>query len=202
MTNQARFTINSLLEGKSALVHITPAVPEEGFSGRASTGLPGSKGVGLEILNIAALPDAEDYVRHDFYAARFTPVEIAYCTKQHDVKAAFQTLLAVKRAIIKSGAAVASPDAERDLELSFDEDGRPSYSGCLLSISHTDSLAAAVCLWLAEAPSPEPVAGIGASRSHIVTFPLKTRILAFLVLLSLLVLFGLGLWKIVEFIRH
>ncbi len=202
MTNQARFTINSLLEGKSALVHITPAAPEEGVLGSASPGLPGSKGVGLEILNIAALPDAEDYVQHDFYAARFTPAEVTHCTKQHDAKAAFQTLLAVKRAIIKSGAAVASPDAELDVEVSFGEDGRPSYPGCLLSISHTDSLAAAVCLWLGEAPSPAPVAGIGGPRSHIVTFPLKTRILAFLVLLSLLVLFGLGLWKMVEFIRH
>ena len=36
MTNQARFTINSLLEGKSALVHITPVAAEGGF-GRGST---------------------------------------------------------------------------------------------------------------------------------------------------------------------
>jgi hypothetical protein len=186
MTNQARFTINSLLEGKSALVHITPATPEEGFSGSASTGFQGSKGVGLEIANIAALPDAEDYAQHEFYAANFTPAEIAYCTKQREAKAAFQTLLA----------------GERGVEISFDPDGRPAQPGCLLSISHTDTLAAAVCFWPGGLALPAPAAGIGDVRSNIVKFPLKTRILAFLVLLSLLVLFALGFWKIVEFIRH
>jgi hypothetical protein len=35
-----------------------------------------------------------------------------------------------------------------------------------------------------------------------VTFPLKTRIFAFLILLSLLVLFALGLLKLLEFMRH
>jgi phosphopantetheinyl transferase (holo-ACP synthase) len=202
MTNQARFTINSLLEGKSALVHITPATPEEGFSGSVSTELQGSKGVGLEIANIAALPDTDDYAQHEFYAAHFTPAEIAYCTKQREAKAAFQTLLAVKRAIIKSGAVAGSPDGERGVEVSFDPDGRPTYPGCLLSISHTDTLAAAVCFWPGGVSSRAPVAGIGGARSNIVTFPLKTRIFAFLVLLSLLVLFALGLWKMVEFIRH
>jgi uncharacterized membrane protein len=36
----------------------------------------------------------------------------------------------------------------------------------------------------------------------LMTFPLKSRILAFLVMLSLLLLFALGLWKIIEFMRH
>lgn len=196
MTNQARFTINSLLEGKSALVHITPAAPEESFSGSASTGLEGSKGVGLEIANMAALPDAEDYVRHEFYVANFTPAEITYCTKQHKVKEAFQILLAVKRAVIKSGAAAGD---ERGIEINFDEDGRPSHPGCLLSTSHTDTIAAAICFWPgALSWPPSPVAGLEATRSKVINYPVRSRILAFLVLLSLLVLFGLGLWKLLE----
>ena len=41
-----------------------------------------------------------------------------------------------------------------------------------------------------------------AARPQMRTFPIKTRILAFLVLVSLLLLFALGLWKIIELWRH
>jgi phosphopantetheinyl transferase (holo-ACP synthase) len=202
MTNQARFTINSLLEGKSGLVHITPVARGGSLAGGGDAGFPGSKGLGLEIENIAALPDAEDYTQHEFYVANFTPSEIAYCTKQPKTKAAFQGLLAAKRAIIKSGAVNNPPDGHRSVEISFDGEGRPAHPGCLLSISHTDTLAAAVCFWLGGLSWPAPATGAETARSHLVTFPLKTRIFAFLILLSLLVLFALGLLKLLEFMRH
>jgi phosphopantetheinyl transferase (holo-ACP synthase) len=202
MTNQARFTINSLLEGKSALVHITPVAPGGSLAGGGDAGFPGSKGLGLEIENIAALPDAEDYTQHEFYVANFTPSEIAYCAKQPKTKAAFQGLLAAKRAIIKSGAVNNPRDGHRSVEISFDGEGRPAHPGCLLSISHTDTLAAAVCFWLGGLSWPAQATGAETARSHLVTFPLKTRIFAFLILLSLLVLFALGLLKLLEFMRH
>ena len=204
MTNQARFTIASLLEGKSALVQITPVAADKSPPGIAGPGLQGSKGLGLEIENIAALPDAEDYSLHEFYRANFTPSEIAYCINQLAVKAAFQGLLAAKRAIIKSGAASDSPDGPRSVEIGFDGDGRPTYPGCILSISDTGTIAAAVCLWLgglAWAAGP-PASGAGTARPQMRTFPVKTRILAFLVLLSLLLLFALGFWKILELWLH
>ena len=204
MTNQARFTIASLLEGKSALVQITPVAADGSPPGIAGLGFQGSKGLGLEIENIAALPDAEDYSLHEFYRANFTPSEIAYCVRQPAVKAAFQGLLAAKRAIIKSGAASDSPDGPRSVEIGFDGDGRPTYPGCLLSISDTGTIGAAVCLWLGglDWPPPPPASGAEAARPQTRTFPVKTRILAFLVLLSLLLLFGLGVWKILELWRH
>jgi phosphopantetheinyl transferase (holo-ACP synthase) len=206
MTNQARFTIASLLEGKSALVQITPVAADGSPPASAGAGLQGSKGLGLEIENIAALPDAEDYSLHEFYRANFTPSEIAYCIRQPAVKSAFQGLLAAKRAIIKSGAASASPDGPRSVEIGFDGDGRPAYPGCLLSISDTGTIAAAICFWLgALTPTAPPASGAEAARPQMRTFPVKTRILAFLVLLSLLFLFGLGfwlgLWKLVELRR-
>jgi hypothetical protein len=204
MTNQARFTIASLSEGKSALVQITPVAADGNSPGIAGPGLHRSKGLSLEIKNIAVLPDAEDYSLHEFYRANFTPSEIAYCIRQPEVKAAFQGLLAAKRAVIKSGAASDSPDGPRSVEIGFEDDGRPTYPGCLLSISDTGTIAAAVCLWLGglDWPPPAPASGAEAARPQIRTFPIRTRILAFLVLLSLLLLFGLGLWKILELWRH
>jgi hypothetical protein len=203
MTNQARFTIASLLEGKSALVQITPVAADGSPPGISGPGLHGSTGLGLEIGNIAALPDAEDYALHEFYRANFTPSEIAFCIRQPAVKAAFQGLLAAKRAVIKSGAASESPDGPRSVEISFDGEGRPTYPGCLLSISDTGTIAAAICFWLVGlTPAPPPASGAQAAPPQMRTFPVKTRILAFLVLLSLLLLFALGLWKILELWRH
>ncbi|HUI21963.1 MAG TPA: hypothetical protein VLZ74_13095 [Methylocella sp.] len=204
MTNQARFTINSLLEGKSALVHITAVAPDGSPLTTQGAELHGSKGLGLEIENIAALPDAEDYTQHEFYVANFTPSEISRCVGQPKTKAAFQGLLAAKRAIVKSGAVNLAPENYRSVEISFDGEGRPVHAGCLLSISHTDTIAAAVCLWLGGLPLLPAAAATGgqAFRSHIVKFPTRTRILAVLVLLSLLVIFAFGLWKFFDLIRH
>ncbi|MGH6846259.1 MAG: hypothetical protein ACREC0_02130 [Methylocella sp.] len=204
MTNQARFTIASLLEGKSALVQITPVAADGSPPGSACPGFHESKGLGFEIENIAALPDAEDYALHEFYRANFTPSEIAYGIKQPAVKAAFQGLLAAKRAIIKSGAASDSPDRPLSVEIGFDSEGRPTYPGCLLSISDTGTIAAAICFWRGalDWPPAPPASGAEAARPKMMTFPLKSRILAFLVMLSLLLLFALGLWKIFEFVRH
>src|ERR1700726_4142515 len=161
MTNQARFTIASLLEGKSALVQITPVAADGSPPASAGAGLQGSKGLGLEIENIAALPDAEDYSLHEFYRANFTPSEIAYCIKQPTVKAAFQGLLAAKRAIIKSGAASDSPDGPRSVEIGLEDDGRPTYPGCLLSVADAGTIAAAVCLRLGglDTPTAPPASG-------------------------------------------
>jgi phosphopantetheinyl transferase (holo-ACP synthase) len=193
MTKQARFTITSLLEGKSAIMHITPVAADGSPPGSAGTGLQGSKGLGLAIENIAALPDADDHAVHEFYRAYFTPSEIAFCIRRPVVKAAFQGLLAAKRAVIKSGAASEAQDGLGSIEIGFDSEGRPTYPGCLLSMSDTGTIAAAVCFWLGGLDWPPPPAS-GAAGRPIRTFPVKMRILAFLVLLSLLLLFGLGSW--------
>jgi hypothetical protein len=201
MTNQARFTIANLLKGKSAVVHTTPLASDVSPPGSAGTMLQGSKGLGLAIENIAALPDAEDYALHEFYRAHFTPLEIAFCNRHPAVKAAFQGLLAAKRAVVKSGAASEAQGGPGSVEIGFDGEGRPTYPGCLLSMSDTGTIAVAVCLWLGALDSLPPPAN-GAAHRQVRTFPLRTRILAFLVLLSLLLLFALGswfgLWKLLE----
>src|SRR6202011_2154986 len=156
---------------------MTPVAADGSSPARAGAGLHGSKGLGLEIENIAALPDAEDYALHEFYRANFTPSEIAYCIRQPTVKAAFQGLHAAKRAIAKSGAASDSPDGPRSVEIGFEDDGRPTYPGCLLSISDTGTIAAAVCLWLGglDWPPPPPAGGAEAARPQTPPFPGKTQ---------------------------
>lgn len=203
MTKPPRFTIASLFAGKSALV-LTPLAADGSTPGSAGPEFHGSKGLGLQIENIAVLPDAEDYALHEFYRAHFTPPEIAYCIKQPTVKAAFQGLLAAKHAIIKSGVASEPPDGLRGVAIGLDGEGRPTYPGCLLSISDTGTVAAAVCLWLGglDWPAAQFSSRAEAARPQMMTFPLISRIIASLVMLSLLFLFALGLWKVLEFMRH
>jgi hypothetical protein len=196
MTGWGRFTFFNLLRGKRAAGQMAPAAAGEGE--RAPAGAPhsGAKGLGLEIANIAALRDAEDYARDAFYIANFAPSEIAHCMQQPKVKAAFQGLLAAKRAIIKSGAASEPSEGLSKIEAGFDNEGRPIYPGCLVSVSDTGTIVAAACIWLAGVA----IGAVTAQRT-IRVFPVRSRIYAFLVLMSLLLLFALGVWKLLELAR-
>jgi phosphopantetheinyl transferase (holo-ACP synthase) len=201
MADQPRFTITSLLEGKSAVVQIMPVAAEGNQPPLPDTRLSGPKGLGLEIANIAALPDAEDYSQDAFYRANFTLSEIAHCTGQPVARAAFQGLLAAKHAIIKSGAAGEPKEGYKDIEIGFNAEGQPTYSGCLLSLSQTGTVAAAVCLCIGglEWPAAQPGAATQAPPAAQRVIPTRVRLLAVFVVLSLLVLFGLGFLKILQF---
>lgn len=162
--------------------------------------LKSSQGLGLEAGNVASLPDADDYAAHEFYAANFTAAEIAHCLAQPAVKAAFQSLLILKHAIVKSGAASAPANGFKEIETGIDAEGRPAYPGCLLSVSSTGTIAVAVCLWLDGIEWPHALAAAGQALRKTMHFKIRTRIFAFLVLLSLLTIFGFGIWKALEFL--
>jgi len=105
-------------------------------------------------------------------------------------------------AIIKSGAVSNPPEGHRSIEISFDGEGRPAHPGCLLSISHTETIAVAICFWLGElawpAPAAAPATGVEAARPKIRKYSLKTRIFAFLVLCRCCSL-RIGALKVLEF---
>lgn len=152
-----------------------------------------ASGVGLEIVTIADLPDAENYGDHEFYHENFSASEIAYCLRKASAKASFGGLLAAKKAIVKSGAALGPLEDLRQIEITHDAEGRPSHSGCLLSISHAGAIAAAVAWRQGGSGHPGqsvPPPGRGTRRGP--------NIFASVVLASLLFLFGFGLWKILS----
>lgn len=186
MTGQSRFTLSNLFKLKSPGEQTRPA----------TAGSSPAKGLGLEIANVSALPFAVDYAADAFYVANFTPSEIAYCAKQPKAKAAFQGLLAAKRAIAKSGAVSEPAEGLAKIETSFDSDGNPVFPGCLLSLSDTGTFVAAACLWL-----PGVAIGAVTAPRQVRVFPLRSRIYAFAVLISLLLLFALGIWKLLELAR-
>src|ERR1700730_13254995 len=180
MADKARFTITSLFKGKSPVVEINPVSTEGDPAAIGGPGLSKSKGLGLEIANIAALPDAVDYAQDEFYCANFTPSEIAHSIKEPVAKAAFQSLLAAKRAIVKSGAVSEPQEGYKNIEISFDGEGRPCYPGCLLSLSDTGTMAAAACFWPGgvEWPAAQPAMAAQTARAEQRIIPTRIRIVA------------------------
>ena len=203
MTNQARFTIASLLEGKSALVQITPVAADEVRPQARARGSRDRKDWAskLKILRLCQTPRIIRSTNSTAPISRHR--RLPTVSNGPRQKRPFKVSSRPSGPLSNPGAASASPDGPRSVEIGFDGEGRPTYPGCLLSISDTGTIAAAICFWLgALTPTAPPASGAEAARPQMRTFPVKTRILAFLVLLSLLFLFGLGFWKILELWWH
>ena len=124
---------------------------------------------GVDMEEVATLPDATDYWKHEFYREHFSPEEIAYCAGQRDPRQHFAARWCAKEALKKC-----SP---RFMKLAFSQiqvanrgDGAVALevrvgekwhsSGCELSLSHTPNTAVAMVVAAAEnGPARQP-AGI------------------------------------------
>jgi phosphopantetheine--protein transferase-like protein len=158
LASSVAFTVRSLLgDGAAPAPSGEKAVLTPLAGAAASAAGSSNLMVGLDIEAVAALPAADDYRTHPFYRDTFTPTEIAHCLLQGQAEASFCGLWAAKEAIIKAGLA-AAPDRLSAIEISWDAAGRPAYPGCALSISHTDTTAAAICVAGAAFAAPPPIA--------------------------------------------
>jgi phosphopantetheine--protein transferase-like protein len=151
MNSSAPFSIRELLAAEADAApgpsdgHATPsqeAPPLEGTTWG---------GIGLDIEDVASLPEAEDYREHFFYRDNFSPAEIAHCLLQANVRASFCGIWAAKEAILKSHMRPAKSTRLIDIQITYEEGGRPTHPNCYVSISHTAHTAVAVCL-----PKPAP----------------------------------------------
>jgi len=128
-------TVPARSVGHSAPIHAASTLAV------ASTG-----GIGIDIEDVASLPQAEDYREHSFYRDNFSPAEIAHCLLQPHVRASFCGLWAAKEAILKSAPQLTRLTRLIDIEIEHDGAGRPTHPNCYISISHTPHTAVAVCL--------------------------------------------------------
>jgi phosphopantetheinyl transferase (holo-ACP synthase) len=114
-------------------------------------------GIGIDIEEVAALPEADDYRAHAFYQENFSAEELAHCIRQTDVRASLCGIWAAKEAAIKAG--LFGWDAGRlgHVVIGRDAAGRPTVAGGQLSISHTATTAVAVCLVQVPPVVPEMV---------------------------------------------
>jgi len=188
INSSTKFSVRDLLAEGDALPtgpvpHPTPAPAATPAQG-ASWG-----GIGLDIEDVAALPEAEDYRQDAFYADNFSPAEVAYCLMQANVRASFCGIWAAKEAVLKSGLAPASLSRLIDIQIDHDETGRPTHPNCHLSISHTAQTAVAVCVPKAApalaVPAMPARANIPASPAAAAPGTSRKRIAALLIIAAL-----------------
>jgi holo-[acyl-carrier protein] synthase len=106
---------------------------------------------GIDIVEIAELPEASDYWEHEFYRHAFSAAEIAYCVTQPSPREHFAARWAAKEAVKKLSAAYLAAELA-ELEVGLAADGAPEIRrrGALLpvalSLSHSPSTAVAVAM--------------------------------------------------------
>ena len=148
------FKLNALLSGASfrisdLLLTSQPMTQELAPAAALAPTSPKNGSVsqlGIDIEDLTALPQADDYREHPFYRDNFTPAEIAYCIRQRDARASFCGTWAAKEAILKARSVPIKMLDLRDIEIARDASGRPVHPGCVVSISHCATSAVAVCL--------------------------------------------------------
>jgi len=121
--------------------------------------------VGIDVQDLAALPEAGDYWEHEFYKSTFSPREIAYALLQPSPRATFAGQWCAKEALRKANPALADA-AWTSLEVVHDAAGKPDMTidgqpaAGALSVSHAGDLAVAVFVVApppAPAPAPPPI---------------------------------------------
>jgi phosphopantetheine--protein transferase-like protein len=101
--------------------------------------------VGIDIEDIDAMPQTNDFREEVFYKMNFSSVEIAYCILQPSPYASFAGLFAAKEAIVKAN----NSNRNRPFNtivINHDQEGKPTYPGFYISVSHTNNVAVAVAL--------------------------------------------------------
>ncbi len=133
----------------------TAAVPGSAAGADAS-------GIGIDIEEVSAMPEALDFRETEFYRMNFAPPEIAYCILQPDPYSSFAGLFAAKEAVVKADARYKVRTFDT-IVIDHSIEGKPLFPGFGLSISHAGGMAVAVAIreWTA-GQSPIAAAEAGA----------------------------------------
>jgi holo-[acyl-carrier protein] synthase len=115
-------------------------------------------GIGTDLLDVARMARELEQEGPEFRNTVFTPSEIAYCEAKRYPARHFAARFAAKEALFKALAGKASPDFFHEVEVARTDDAPPrlvlhggmketadrlGVKEILVSLSHTDSLAAA-----------------------------------------------------------
>ena len=102
---------------------------------------------------VDAMPMADDYWEHEFYKESFSKDEIAYCLLQENPRMHFAARWCAKEALVKcdpafKGQSFATMEVVRaesgELSLAHHANGTSKKPSHAVSISHTETMAAAV----------------------------------------------------------
>lgn len=101
--------------------------------------------IGIDIESIDNLPKTADFRNEGFYKDNFSDKEISYCILQPNPVASFAGLFAAKEAIVKANNQYKNTKFNQ-LIITHDAQGKPTFEGISVSISHTNDSAVAVAV--------------------------------------------------------
>ena len=108
---------------------------------------------GIDIERVDAMPVTDDYWEHEFYKESFSKDEIAYCLLQENPRMHFAARWCAKEALVKcdpafKGQPFSTMEVVRnksgEVSLSHHANGTSTKPPLAVSISHTETMAAAV----------------------------------------------------------
>jgi phosphopantetheinyl transferase (holo-ACP synthase) len=142
--------------GDRAPVALQP--PGPAFPVAAAGEVAGTHGIGVDIEEVAAMPEVPDFRLAEFYQLNFAAGEIAYCILQTDPYSSFTGLFAAKEAIVKADAFFRGRPFNT-IKIDHTPEGKPLFPGFGLSISHAGGLAVAVAIRETAAVTGQSVQG-------------------------------------------
>lgn len=130
-------------------------IPNELSKTVAAFGLAGVDDLacGIDIERVDAMPVTDDYWEHEFYKESFSKDEIAYCLLQENPRMHFAARWCAKEALVKcdptfKGQSFSTMEVVRndagEVSLAHHANGASTKPPHAVSISHTDTMAAAV----------------------------------------------------------
>jgi len=102
--------------------------------------------IGIDIESVQNFKTVDDYREDIFYKQNFSESEISHCLLQADPIQSFAGLFAAKEAIVKVNNIYKTYPFSQ-IEILFDENGKPGFNGYSISISHVNDLAVAVAVF-------------------------------------------------------
>lgn len=108
---------------------------------------------GIDIERVDAMPVTDDYWEHEFYKESFSKDEIAYCLLQENPRMHFAARWCAKEALVKcdpafKGQSFSTMEVVRnksgEVSLAHHANGASTRPPLAVSISHTETMAAAV----------------------------------------------------------
>jgi phosphopantetheine--protein transferase-like protein len=123
--------------------------------------------IGIDIENIDSLPKTNDFRNEGFYTDNFSEKEISYCILQPNAYASFAGLFAAKEAIVKANNQYKNSKFNQ-LVITHNAQGKPTFEGVNISISHTNDSAVAVAV-LIENNATTIIKEVAANTTYSVT---------------------------------
>jgi phosphopantetheine--protein transferase-like protein len=142
--------------------------------------------IGIDTENISAMPVVNDFREDAFYKMNFAPAEIAYCILQPNPYASFTGLFAAKEAIIKADNNYKNKPFHTIIVDHLPQ-GKPTFPGFQISITHTNDTAIAVAVKNISLPAPSLSLPVNTGSNS--TFITLAAVSAFLLSLLTLILF-------------